>query len=279
MSAEGHNSALCEFQFPPRLNEPRRIATRQSNIAANYCRRVGSLVHVEFQKVGRIITRTTGLLCSRPHKACGSKIEAIHESLDETNWSAAFRQMLSRRGLIWAVGSPSIRRSIPMMSDRSFPSPVMAVFASIQSPTPCRLPPKHVGTCKLEEGSWRRGTKGRLTARRAALRIRIADGTPQRILDKGQQHMPGEEAWLVGEWRSNDERRYYLQSYAAMHAPEICPVRDSRRIGTPSVTGIRSFIAAPQFMPLRDDRIAAYACRPEDRRERSCALIGWPRHN
>lgn len=41
--------------------------------------------------------------------------------------------------------------------------------------------------------SWRRGTKGRLTGRFAALRIRIADGTPQRILDKGQQHM-GEEA-------------------------------------------------------------------------------------
>jgi hypothetical protein len=35
-----------------------------------------------------------------------------------------------------------------------------------------------------------------LTARFAALRIRIADGTPQRIFDKGQQHMPGEEAWL-----------------------------------------------------------------------------------
>jgi SRSO17 transposase len=60
--------------------------------------------------------------------------------------------------------------------------------------------------------SWRRGTKGRLTARFAAVRIRIADGNPQRILDKGQQHMPGEEAWLVGEWRSNGERKYYLSN-------------------------------------------------------------------
>lgn len=63
--------------------------------------------------------------------------------------------------------------------------------------------------------SWRHGTKGRLTARFAALRIRIADGNPQRILDKGQQHMPGEEAWLVGEWRSNDERKYYLSNLPA----------------------------------------------------------------
>lgn len=63
--------------------------------------------------------------------------------------------------------------------------------------------------------SWRRGTKGRLTARFAALRVRIADGNPQRILDKGQQHMPGEEARLVGEWRSNDERKYYLSNLPA----------------------------------------------------------------
>jgi hypothetical protein len=28
-----------------------------------------------------------------------------------------------------------------------------------------------------------------------AVRVRIADGPPQRIKDKGQQHLPGEEAW------------------------------------------------------------------------------------
>jgi len=63
--------------------------------------------------------------------------------------------------------------------------------------------------------SWRQGTKGRLSARFAAKRIRIADGPPQRILDKGQQYMPGEEAWLVGEWRSNGERKYYLSNLPA----------------------------------------------------------------
>ena len=41
------------------------------------------------------------------------------------------------------------------------------------------------------------------------------DGPPQRILDKGQQHLPGEEAWLVGEWRSSGERKYYLSSLPA----------------------------------------------------------------
>jgi hypothetical protein len=65
---------------------------------------------------------------------------------------------------------------------------------------------------KWKKVSWRRGLKGPLSARFAALRVRIADGPPQRILDKGQQHLPGEEAWLIGEWRSSGERKYYLSN-------------------------------------------------------------------
>lgn len=63
--------------------------------------------------------------------------------------------------------------------------------------------------------SWRSGTKGRLSARFAALRVRIADGPPQRIGDMGAQHMPGEEAWLVSERRSSGERKYYLSNLPA----------------------------------------------------------------
>ena len=48
--------------------------------------------------------------------------------------------------------------------------------------------------------------QGPPSAHFAAYRIRIADGLPQRIHDKGQQHMPGEEAWLVGEWRPSGEQ-------------------------------------------------------------------------
>ena len=36
--------------------------------------------------------------------------------------------------------------------------------------------------------------KGKLKARFAAVRVRVADGPPQRIRDKGQQHLPGEQA-------------------------------------------------------------------------------------
>lgn len=48
--------------------------------------------------------------------------------------------------------------------------------------------------------TWRRGTKGRLAARFAALRVRVADGAPQRIHDRGTQHL----AWAkrCGSWET-----------------------------------------------------------------------------
>src|SRR6185312_9873766 len=63
--------------------------------------------------------------------------------------------------------------------------------------------------------SWRTGTKGKLKARFAAVRVRIADGPPQRIRDKGQQHLPGDEAWLIGEQRVSGEKKYYLANLPA----------------------------------------------------------------
>ena len=63
--------------------------------------------------------------------------------------------------------------------------------------------------------SWRTGTKGKLKARFAAVRVRTADGPPQRIRDKGQQHLPGDEAWLIGEHRTSGEKKYYLANLPA----------------------------------------------------------------
>jgi SRSO17 transposase len=59
---------------------------------------------------------------------------------------------------------------------------------------------------------WRQGTKGALKARFAAVRTRVADGPPQRIGDKGQQHLPGEEVWLIAERRTSGETKYYLSN-------------------------------------------------------------------
>jgi SRSO17 transposase len=59
--------------------------------------------------------------------------------------------------------------------------------------------------------SWRTGTKGPLRAGFAVLRVRVADGP----VAARAQHLPGEEAWLVGERRATGERKYYLTNHAA----------------------------------------------------------------
>jgi SRSO17 transposase len=44
----------------------------------------------------------------------------------------------------------------------------------------------------------------------------ISAGAPtQRIRDKGQQHLPGDETWLIGEQRASGEKKYYLASQRA----------------------------------------------------------------
>jgi len=130
--------------------------------------------------------------------------------------SAPFRQALSERGLSWAVGIPGRQKVYPADVAMIFP------ISGHGRPRQHHIPDaKSVASETLLSGqpwkrvSWRRGTKGRLAARFAALRVRVADGPTQRIRDMGGQHLPGEEVWLVGEHRSTGERKYYLSSLPA----------------------------------------------------------------
>jgi SRSO17 transposase len=130
--------------------------------------------------------------------------------------SAPFRQALSARGLRWAVGIPRHQKVYPADVQLIFPvagrgRPRVRHVPDVKS----RAAHAMLEDAKWRQVSWRRGTKGRLTARFAAMRVRIADGAPQRIGAAGAQHMPGEEAWLVGEHRSNGERKYYLSNLPA----------------------------------------------------------------
>ncbi len=130
--------------------------------------------------------------------------------------SAPFRQGLSTRGLAWAVGIPRHQKVYP--ADVGLVFPVAGRGRPRKRHVPDRL---SVAAEAVLAGtawrtvSWRRGTKGRLTARFAAVRVRVADGPPQRIGDMGAQHMPGEEAWAVGERRRSGERKYYLSNLPA----------------------------------------------------------------
>jgi len=127
--------------------------------------------------------------------------------------SAPFRQGLSERGLVWAVGVGA--------RQKVYPADVALIFpvAGRGRPRKNRVPDvtslsaeKMLASASWRRLSWRRGTKGPLKARFAAVRIKVADGAPQRIGDMGQQHLPGEEGWLIGEHRSTGERKYYLSN-------------------------------------------------------------------
>ena len=130
--------------------------------------------------------------------------------------SAPFRQGLTARKLAWAVGIP---RHLKV-----YPADVRMIWPVARRGRPRK---RHVpdilsmaaedmlADARWQNISWRTGTKGKLKARFAAVRVRIADGPPQRIRDKGQQHLPGEEAWLIGEHRMSGEKKYYLANLPA----------------------------------------------------------------
>jgi len=130
--------------------------------------------------------------------------------------SAPFRQALSQRGLFFAVG---IARRIKL-----YPADVALIFpvAGRGRPRQRHVPdqPSAAAESMLANArwrtiSWRRGTKGRLAARFAAIRVRAADGPTQRIGSMGNQLMPGSELWLIGEHRTSGERKYYLSNLPA----------------------------------------------------------------
>jgi len=130
--------------------------------------------------------------------------------------SAPFRQGLTTRGLAWAVGIPRHQKVYPVGVKLIWP------VAGRVRPRKRHIPDvlstaaeDMLANAKWQNVSWRNGTKGRLKARFAAVRVRIADGPPQRIKDKGQQHLPGEEAWLIGEHRTSGEKKYYLANLPA----------------------------------------------------------------
>ena len=119
--------------------------------------------------------------------------------------SAVFRHGLDARGLRWAVGIP--RNQKVYAADVRLVAP----GGRARQPVPDQEP--RAAEDVLAERTWRRvtwrqGTKGALSARFAALRIRVADGA----VWANNRHLPGDEAWLVGEWRSTGERKFYLSN-------------------------------------------------------------------
>jgi SRSO17 transposase len=127
--------------------------------------------------------------------------------------SAPFRQALSGLGLLWAVGIPRIQKVYPS-EVKLVPPPVTR-----GGPRKTLIPDQEAiaAEAMLAKNSWkritwRRGTKGPLRAKFAAVRVRVADGPAVRLQGRTGQHLPGEEVWLVGEHRTSGERKYYLSN-------------------------------------------------------------------
>jgi SRSO17 transposase len=130
--------------------------------------------------------------------------------------SAPFRQGLTARKLAWAVGIPRHLKVYPPDVRMIWPVAKRGRPRKRYIPNVLSKPAEDMlAGARWQTISWRTGTKGKLKARFAAVRVRVADGPPQRIRDKGQQHLPGEEAWLIGEHRMSGEKKYYLANLPA----------------------------------------------------------------
>ena len=130
--------------------------------------------------------------------------------------SAPFHQGLTARNLAWAVGIPRHLKVYPVDVRLIWPVTRRGRPRRRHVPDILSMPAEDMlAGAKWQMVSWRTGTKGKLKARFAAVRVRTADGPPQRIRDKGQQHLPGDEAWLIGEQRSSGEKKYYLANLPA----------------------------------------------------------------
>jgi SRSO17 transposase len=129
--------------------------------------------------------------------------------------AAEFRHGLSERNLPWAVGILPTQKVYPADVTLSHPAR-KPTGRPRQHPVPSAA---SVGAAELLEArpeafrtvSWRTGTKGPLKAAFAAVRVRVADGP----IAARAQHLPGEEAWLVGERRATGERKYHLANHPA----------------------------------------------------------------
>jgi SRSO17 transposase len=128
---------------------------------------------------------------------------------------AEFRRALSQRDLLWTVGILSTQGvySVDVRVERPQPTGVGRPRTR-GVPTERKVSAEKyiaaLGPRAFRSVTWRHGTKGPLRAAFAAVRVRVGDGA---AVNDGV-HLPGDEAWLIAEKRT-DEIRYYLSNRPA----------------------------------------------------------------
>jgi len=124
-----------------------------------------------------------------------------------------FRNGLTERRLTWAVGIQSTTAVYPIDVQARLPRRKASGRPCIhprpsQKQATAKALIATLGSRAFRSITWRTGTKGELTARFAAVRVRLADGPEIR----GGQHVPSEDGWLVCERRSNEDK-FYLTNH------------------------------------------------------------------
>lgn len=125
-----------------------------------------------------------------------------------------FRRALSSEGLLWALGVQSTQqvypakvktKMAPRVGNQKHPIPSQPVYSAAEMIA-------SLGNEAFKKVTWRKAASGKpMHARFASCRVAIADGKRTGV----GRRLPGTEAWLVCEARSNDEKKYYLTNHAA----------------------------------------------------------------
>jgi SRSO17 transposase len=129
-----------------------------------------------------------------------------------------FRAALSERKLLWSVGilstqtaySSSVQVVPPVRKRPGGRAPTRG--KPDESSRSVKLIIDALGPKAVHEYTWRTGTKGALSGRFALTRVRPADG-PR--VAPSNYHLPGDEVWLIAEFRT-DETRYYFSNLPAI---------------------------------------------------------------
>lgn len=133
---------------------------------------------------------------------------------------AEFRCGLTAMGLNWAVGISPDQLVYAATVRTHVPRAHTALGRPRSTPKVSARPSKARDLIArdgvFQTVSWRRGTKGKLKADFAAVRVRVGDGP--KVLH--HRHGPGEDAWLVCERRPGGVKKYHLSN----HPPDI-PLR------------------------------------------------------
>jgi SRSO17 transposase len=123
--------------------------------------------------------------------------------------SPAFRHGLDERELAWAAGIACTQMVYPTtVKLRPTRTPSGRPAKHPRPNRPPRSAAEMLETRRWRRITWRNGTKGPLNARFAAVRVRVADGA----CNAEGTRLPGDELWLIGEWRDSGEKKYYLSN-------------------------------------------------------------------